>query len=98
MNNEELTEAFMLLDTRVNNLYKTLSLLIKELSEWSEFQTTNILEVKGDIYNSTRKTPWKRLDEMDGMIKGFISYHQEQMADINSSLSSTYKKNKYLYK
>ena len=51
---------------------------IKTTSAHSQWQTESILKSQIDIMGETKKTPWKRLDELEQTLKGFISYYYEE--------------------
>lgn len=47
-----------------------------------EFLTVEILGVKADFYTANKKTPWKKFEELEVMVKGMNAYYQEKLAEM----------------
>lgn len=73
----ELVEILAITNVRIDRLEKCLTRFIHDFCVWSEFQTTQILDTKSDVYSYTKKTPWKKLDELEQIVKNFITYKEK---------------------
>ena len=73
--------------TRIEN---ALVLFIGEFKEWEEFITTEVLKTKGDVYKYSKKTPFKRLEEVEYSLSGVITYMNNRL--YNNPKGTTNKK------
>ena len=82
---EELIKTCSLLGVYVERLASRVAVL----EEQADFWATQILKFKVDVYNTdkywSRKTPWKRIDELEESLKGMNTYYQEKLAELQVS-------------
>lgn len=75
---EEVVQTCCLLGVLVERLLENL----RATGITLEFLTTEVLKIKSEIYTTKKKTPWKRIDELEKMIKGMNAYYQEKLSEI----------------
>ena len=81
LTNVQLLNIIHALIERIRNLEDAVLELAKDSNPQDEFLTSQILKVQADLYLYSKKTPFKRLDELEECLKGFIAYSQEQETD-----------------
>jgi len=85
-----------------NMVGKTMELVLvlwgKQLlfNETLEFLIMETAKIQCEDYRNSKKTPWKRIEELELMMKGMNAYYQEQLAELRH-LTPPLKKDKYTY-
>ena len=78
LSNIQLLNVLHGLANKVANLEAVIAELIKVVGVQDEFLTNEILKAKLELEQSDRKTPYRRLVELEDSFRGFIVYHEER--------------------
>lgn len=66
---------------RLQVIEEVLLTLISNQDVQNEFLTEQILRARLNMQKYSNKTPFKRLDELETLLKGYIAYQQEKEAE-----------------
>jgi uncharacterized protein YdcH (DUF465 family) len=72
----ELVEILASTNARLERLEKYVSWLNHEIANWSEFETNQTLTLQSEV--ARYKVPWKRFDELDKKITGYITFNESK--------------------
>lgn len=78
---EDMIRVVCELAVRVERSEQALVAFYEAVQEQSEFEACEILKTKMDILNYSKKTPFKRLEELEQSLKGFITYYYENQKE-----------------
>ena len=72
----------------------TLVLWEKQLAmnETITFLIYETAKIQCEDYRDSKKTPWKRIDELEAMVKGMNAYYQEKLAELRHPTTPPLKK------
>jgi len=73
---EELVNILCLVSVRLERLEEYVSWLNKEISNWAEFQTGEVLKTECDI--KRYKVPYKKIDELEQDLKNYITFNEDR--------------------
>jgi hypothetical protein len=73
---EELVELLCLMNVRLERIEKYVTWLNKEIANWAEFQTSEILKTECDM--KRYKVPFKRFDELEQTLKNYIAFNENK--------------------
>jgi len=79
---EDMIRVVCELAVRVERLEKLLLEFYGVVQEHDLFLIDQIFKTKLDVYNYSKKTPFKRLEELEQSLKGFITYYYESQKEV----------------
>jgi hypothetical protein len=89
---EELIETGALLGALCLRLLER----FKAMDETVEFLITEMLKTKVEVYNYNKKSPYKRMEELEASLKGMNAYYQERLAELHTPPKKD-TSNRYIY-
>ena len=77
---KELIETCSALGVRQEKIIKALL----NVQENVKFLIEQNLKMGVDIYKANKKTPWKRIDELEASLKGMNAFYQEKLSKLQA--------------